>query len=383
MRLQRQKLPFTCNQRRGTLLFRITWKGDWTSGVSLRYESTSRGQKFSKSKKFSSFSSNRVFPMFQDSGIILSEKIFSQFQTTLSPGIAMRSQRQKLPLTCHQRRRTLPVRITWKGDWTSGVSLRCESTSRGQKFSKSKNFQLFSNRVFPMFQDSGIILSEKIFSDFQTTLSPGIAMRSQRQKLLLTCNQRRRTLPVRIIWKGVSLHCDARVPDASRGQKFSKSKKFSNFFKTGFLHVSGLWDNFKRKKFFRLSDQSESRYCNEIPKAETPLHLYSEKADSPCSDHRITLKGDWTSVVSLRCESASRGQKFSKSKNFSKFRFYWISGQFLGTAYWGKTSWGNISGTESRGAGGQWGSTSWGITSLGQYPWGRTSLGQNLTETSL
>ena len=234
MRLQRQKLPFTCNQRRGTLLFRITWKGDWTSGVSLRYESTSRGQKFSKSKKFSSFSSNRVFPMFQDSGIILSEKIFSQFQTTLSPGIAMRSQRQKLPLTCHQRRRTLPVRITWKGDWTSGVSLRCESTSRGQKFSKSKNFQLFSNRVFPMFQDSGIILSEKIFSDFQTTLSPGIAMRSQRQKLLLTCNQRRRTLPVRIIWKGVSLHCDARVPDASRGQKFSKSKKFSTFFQNGF-----------------------------------------------------------------------------------------------------------------------------------------------------
>ena len=172
---------------------------------------------FLSQKNFELFS-KRVFSMFQDSGIILSEKIFSDFQTNLSPGIAMRSQRQKLP-----------VRITWKGDWTSGVSLHCDArvpdASRGQKFSKSKNFStFFPNRVLSMFQDSGIILSEKIFSDFQTNLSPGIAMRSQRQKLPFTCNERRQTLPVRITWKGdwtsgVSLHCDARVPDASRGQK--------------------------------------------------------------------------------------------------------------------------------------------------------------------
>ena len=42
--------------------------------------------------------------------------------------------------------------------------------------------------------------------------------------VLVGCNQRRRTLPVRITWKGgrtsgVLLHCDARVPLASRGQK--------------------------------------------------------------------------------------------------------------------------------------------------------------------
>ena len=54
----------------------------------------------------------------------LKRKKISEFQTNLSPGIAMRSQRQKLPLTCNQRRRTLPVRITWKGDRTTGVSLR-------------------------------------------------------------------------------------------------------------------------------------------------------------------------------------------------------------------------------------------------------------------
>ena len=94
---------------------------------------------------------------------------------------------------------------------------RCESASLGKNFFK-KIFNSFSKRVLSMFQDSGIILSKKIFfSDFQTNLSPGIAMRSQRQKLLFACNQRRGTLPVRITWKGdwssgVSLHCDARVP---------------------------------------------------------------------------------------------------------------------------------------------------------------------------
>ena len=61
--------------------------------------------------------------MFQDSEIILREKNFSDFQNNLSPGIAMRFQRQKLPFTCNQRRRTLPVRIAWKGDWSSCVSL--------------------------------------------------------------------------------------------------------------------------------------------------------------------------------------------------------------------------------------------------------------------
>ena len=118
-----------------------------------------------QSQKIFNFFSKRVFSMIQDSGIILSEKIFSDFQTNLSPGNAMRSQRQKLPFTCNQRRRirTLPVRITWKGDWTSGVSLRCESASRGQNFQSQKIFSFFSKRVFSMIQDSGIILSEKFF----------------------------------------------------------------------------------------------------------------------------------------------------------------------------------------------------------------------------
>ena len=71
--------------------------------------------------------------MFQDSGTILSKKFFSDFQTNLSPDIVMRSQRQKLPHTCNQRRQTLSVRITSKGDWSLGVSLRCESVSLGQK----------------------------------------------------------------------------------------------------------------------------------------------------------------------------------------------------------------------------------------------------------
>ena len=89
-------------------------------------------------------------------------KFFSDFQTNLSPDIAMRSQRQELPFTCNQRRGTLPVRITWKGDWSSGVSLRCQSASLGKNFFK-KIFNSFSKRVLSMFQDSGIILSKKFF----------------------------------------------------------------------------------------------------------------------------------------------------------------------------------------------------------------------------
>ena len=150
-----------------------------------------------------------------------------------------------------------------------------------ENFLSQNNFQLFFKTCFSMFQDSGIILSEKNFSDFQTNLSPGIAMRSQRQKLPLTCNQRRRTLPVRITLKGdwtsgVSL----RYESTSRGQKFSKSKKFSILFQNVFFHVSGLWHNFKRKIFFfdfqiNLSPgiARRSRYRYKIPKAKTPPYL--------------------------------------------------------------------------------------------------------------
>ena len=55
MRFQRQKLPFTCNQRRLTLPVRIAWKGDWSACVSLRCGSASRGKNSSKSKNFSTF----------------------------------------------------------------------------------------------------------------------------------------------------------------------------------------------------------------------------------------------------------------------------------------------------------------------------------------
>ena len=133
MRFQRQKLPFTCNQRRRTLPVRIAWKGDWSSCVSLRCGSASEPVevKIYLSQQFFQLFSKQVFSMFQDFEITLREKIFSDFQTNLGPGIAMRFQRQKLRFTCNQRRRTLPVRIAWKGDWSSCVSLRCGSASRG------------------------------------------------------------------------------------------------------------------------------------------------------------------------------------------------------------------------------------------------------------
>ena len=132
MRFQRHKLRFTCNQRRRTLPVRIAWKRDWSSCVSLRCGSASRGKNLSESKKFFNFFQNRFSPCFRTLTLFKGKKIFP---TNLSPGIAMRFQRHKLRFTCNQRRRTLPVRIAWKRDWSSCVSLRCGSASRGKNLS--------------------------------------------------------------------------------------------------------------------------------------------------------------------------------------------------------------------------------------------------------
>ena len=138
----------------------------------------------------------------------------------------MRLQRQKLPFRCNQRRRTLPVRITWRGDWTSGVSLRCESASRGQKFQLKKFFNFFFKTC--LFHVSGRWDNSKRKKIFRLSDHSESGYRNEipKAETPITFHQRRRTLPVRITWKGVSLHCDARVPDASRVQTFSMSKKF-------------------------------------------------------------------------------------------------------------------------------------------------------------
>ena len=175
---------------------------------------------FLSQKIFQLFFSKHVCSTFQDSGIILSGKKFSEFQTNPSPDIAMRFERQKLHLTCNQRRRTLSVRITWKGDGPRVSHCDARVPVEVKNFLSQKIFQLFfSKHVCSTFQDSGIILSGKKFSEFQTNPSPDIAMRFERQKLPLTCNQRRRTLPVRITWKG----------DWTSGvsSRFSKSNNFS------------------------------------------------------------------------------------------------------------------------------------------------------------
>ena len=77
-------------------------------------------------------------------------------------------------------------------------------------------------------------------------------------QLPFTCDQRRDTLPVQITWKGTGAwvsQYNTWVPIEVKN--FQSQKNFQLFFKTGFLHVLGLWDNFKRKNFFRLSDQSD------------------------------------------------------------------------------------------------------------------------------
>ena len=95
-----------------------------------------------------------------------------------------------------------------------------------------------------MFQDYEISFSEK--KNFRllnalSSQSPAIAMRFQRRKLPFACNQRRRTLPARIAWQGAGAwvsHCDTRIP--IEAINFLSQNIFQLFFKTCFLHVSGL-----------------------------------------------------------------------------------------------------------------------------------------------
>ena len=94
-----------------------------------------------------------------------------------------------------------------------GLDLGCLIAMRECK-SRSKIFNFFSKRVFSMFQDSSIILNEKIFSEFQTNQSPGIAMGRQRQKLPLHVIREGRLSLFGSHGKGTGSrvsHCDARV----------------------------------------------------------------------------------------------------------------------------------------------------------------------------
>ena len=83
--------------------------------------------------------------MFQNSEISFSEKNFPTFEcfvTSQSSGIATRSQRQKLPFACNQRRGNLPVRIAWHGaeGWMSHSDTRVPI--KAKNFLCKKIFQL-------------------------------------------------------------------------------------------------------------------------------------------------------------------------------------------------------------------------------------------------
>ena len=166
--------------------------------------------------------------MFQDSGIILSEKIFFRFSAQSESMYRneirkaetppyLRSEKGDSPCSDHMERRL---------DLGCLIALRCESARRQSRsiiFKVKKIFNFFSKRVFSMFQDSGIILSETNFFRLSEQSESTYRNEIPKAETPSTCNQRRRTLPVRITWKGdwtsgVLLHCDARVPDASRGQ---------------------------------------------------------------------------------------------------------------------------------------------------------------------
>ena len=68
-------------------------------------------------------------------------------------------------------------------------------------------------------------------------------------------------------------HCDAGVPVEVK--IYLSQKIFSTFFKTGFFMFQDSEIILREKNFsdFQTNRQSESRYCNAIPKAETPLYM--------------------------------------------------------------------------------------------------------------
>ena len=219
----------------------------------MRCESASRGQKFSKSKNFSTFFKTCLLHV---SGLwdnFKRKKFFSEFHTNPSPGIVMRFERQKLPFTCNQRGGLSLFGSHGKGTGARVSHCDARVPVEVKNFLSQKIFQLFLKHVCSTFQDSGIILSGKNFFRISHQSESRYRNEIRKAETPLYMKSERGTLPVRITWKGdwslgvtVSLRCES----ASRGQKFSKSKNFSTFFKTCLLHVSGLWDNFKRKNFF-------------------------------------------------------------------------------------------------------------------------------------
>ena len=175
-------------------------------GVSLRYERTNRGRKFSKSKNFQLFS-KQVFFKFQDYGIGISfgKKIFDEKNSFKSQYRNEIPKAEITPLCMQSEKGDSPCSDRMARGLEFGCLIaivRYESTNRGRKFSKSKNFQLFSKQVFFLFRDYGISFGKKFLTK-KILSSPSIATKSQRQKLLpFACNQRRGTLPVRIAWQG-------------------------------------------------------------------------------------------------------------------------------------------------------------------------------------
>ena len=93
--------------------------------------------------------------MFQDFEIILRENNFSDFQTNLSPGIAMRFQRHKLRFTCLHVIREGGLSLF--GSHGNGTGARVSHCDAGvpvevKIYLCQKIFQLFSKQVYPCFR---------------------------------------------------------------------------------------------------------------------------------------------------------------------------------------------------------------------------------------
>ena len=120
-------------------------------------------------------------------------------------------------------------------------------------FLSQKIFNFFSKLVCSMFQDSGIILTQKNFfrlSDHSESGYRNVIPKAETPPYL--SSEKAHSPCSDHMERGLDLGCLIAMRECQSRSKifYSKSKNFQLFFKTCLLHVSGLWDDFTAKKFF-------------------------------------------------------------------------------------------------------------------------------------
>ena len=126
-------------------------------------------------------------------------------------------------------------------------------------------------------------------------------------------------------------------------KNFQSQKNVQLFFKTGFVHVSGLRDNFKWKKNFRISDRisDQSGIAMRFERQKRPLLVIREGGLSLFGSHGKGTGPLVSHCIAMReCQTPVEVKNFQSQKNvqlFFKTGFVHVSG------LWDNFKWKKIS----------------------------------------